>query len=248
MKRILPCFLAAALAVPAVLSAAMFEGKVNFTITTAKGPQEITYNIKGDKLRIDMPGAPAGAGGIIIDTTKHETTVVMDAQHMYMVQKLPDAAAAPQGAKAPPQADLQKTGEKEKILGYEAEKYISTSPDGAKAELWLAEGLGSFVAFGSGTIASPAMGGPRGRPGSPSAGGQAWERALAGKDLFPLRCVNHDKDGKEFRLEATAIDKQSLPDSLFAPPAGYQKFDMEGMMKGAMPGGFPGMPKSPGKY
>ena len=29
---------------------------------------------------------------------------------------------------------------------------------------------------------------------------------------------------------------EPLPDSLFAPPAGYQKFDMGNMMKGMMPG------------
>ena len=32
-------------------------------------------------------------------------------------------------------------------------------------------------------------------------------------------------------MEATAINKQSLPDSTFQPPPGYQKFDMGGMMK-----------------
>lgn len=75
-----------------------------------------------------------------------------------------------------------------------------------------------------------------GGPGGGGAVPQAWERALAGKDLFPLRVVARDKGGKEdFRLEATAIEKQTLAAALFAPPAGYQKLDMGGMMQG-MPG------------
>jgi hypothetical protein len=37
-------------------------------------------------------------------------------------------------------------------------------------------------------------------------------------------------------MEVTAIDKKSLPDSLFVPPDGYQKFDMGGMMRGMIPG------------
>ncbi len=234
MKRLLPCLLAAALAVPAVLSAAAFEGKVNFTLTTAKGPQQLAYSIKGDKMRMDLPGTAMGAGGIIMDLAKHEVTVVMDAQHMYMTNPLPDPSAPSPDGKAAPQGSLEKAGEKEKILGYDAEKYIATGPDGAKTELWLTNAIGTFMPFSGG--------GPMGRGGrgGPGAGGQAWERALAGKDLFPLRVVTHDKDGKEFRMESTAIDKASLPDSLFEPPAGYQKFDMQSMMRGAMPGGFGG--------
>lgn len=121
----------------------------------------------------------------------------------------------------------EKTGEKETILGYSAEKYLASSSDG-KTDLWLAEGLGSFMmAHGGGP-----MGGKRG-----AAAPQAWERALAGKDLFPVRVVGHDKDGKEnFRMEVTAVEKKPLRDSLFTPPAGYQKFDLGGMMQGMMPG------------
>lgn len=59
--------------------------------------------------------------------------------------------------------------------------------------------------------------------------------------MFPLRVVSTDKGSKEtFRMEATEVKKESLPDSLFAPPADYQKFDMGGMMRGM---GLPGMPK-----
>src|SRR5690606_21257588 len=117
-----------------------------------------------------------------------------------------------------------------KILGYTATKYISTG-DGTKTDLWLAEGLGTFMGFNT----NPMAGGRR------KAAPQAWERALAGKELFPLRVTGRDKSGREsFQLEVTAIDKTSLPDSLFVPPAGYQKFDMGGMMKGMLKGMIPG--------
>jgi hypothetical protein len=100
---------------------------------------------------------------------------------------------------------------------------------------------------------------PMGRGRAPTAT-PAWERALEGKDLFPLRVVGYEKgkprsekgksaekskgknaSGNEsFRMEVTAIDKAPLPDTLFNPPAGYQKFDMGGMMKGMMKGMIPG--------
>jgi hypothetical protein len=227
MKNPSRCLLAVALFAPAVLSAASFEGRVNFKMTSPRGaPQEIAYNIKGDKIRVEMPGQ-AAMGGIIIDTTKRESTVIMDQQKMYMTMALPDVAA--QASKKAEEVKLEKTGEKETILGLTAEKYIATHPD-STSEMWLAEGLGTFMSAPSGN--------PMGGRGGGNSQAQAWERALAGKELFPLRVVSKDKAGKEsFRMEATAIDQKPLPDSLFAAPAGYQKFDMGAMMKGfGLPG------------
>jgi len=174
------------------------------------------------------------AAAVLIEPAKRRAVMLMDAQKMAMVMTLPDPATAAPG-EAPNEAPkLEKTGEKEKILGHTAEKYIVTH-QGTKPDLWLAEGLGAFVAFNPGS----AMGG-RGGPPAP----KGWERALAGKELFPLRVVSYDKAGQEAsRMEVTAIDKQSLPDTLFAVPADYQQMDMSAMMRGGMPGGFPGAPR-----
>jgi len=49
--------------------------------------------------------------------------------------------------------------------------------------------------------------------------------------------VSKNSKGKETtRMEATAVEKTSLPASDFAPPAGFEKFDMGAMMKGLIPG------------
>lgn len=224
MKTFLRVFLTSAVLAPAALSAASFEGKVSFKMTSGRGqPQEIHYNIKGDKVRMEMPGQKA-MGGMIMDTSKKEMTMIMDEQKTYMVMAMPQTAIDAMGKKGE-DVQLEKTGETEKILGYTATKYIATN-EGTKTDLWLAEGLGTFMGFNN----NP-MGGRR------AAAPQAWERALAGKELFPLRVVGKDKSGKEsFRMEVTAVDKRSLPDSLFTPPADYKKFDMGGMMKGMIPG------------
>lgn len=230
MKKLLVSVFASAVFAPAVLLAGAFEGKVNFAITTGKGQsQQINYNLKGDKIRIEMPGQK-GMGGMIVDPMKKEMLVMMDEQKMYMVMAMPDVAAQAVEAKSG-EVKLEKTGQKEKILGYDAEKYVATH-EGTTTELWLAEGLGTFMSFNQG---NPMMGGRGSRGGAQPT--QSWERALAGKELFPLRVVSKDKSGKDsFKMEATAIEKQSLPESLFVPPAGYQKFDMGGMMKGMIPG------------
>jgi len=218
-----------ALLAPACLLAAAFEGKVNLTMTSGGKAQPMTYSIKGDKVRIDMAAAK-GMGGMILDPVKKQATIVMDEQKMYMTMAIPDATPAPAaGGGKSEEATFEKTGETEKILGYTATKFLSTH-QGTTTELWLAEGIGTFMSFAGG---NPMGGGARG--GAPAT--QPWESALAGKQLFPLRVVGRDKSGKEsFRMEATAVQRQSLPDSHFAPPAGYQKFDMGNMMQGMMPG------------
>ena len=227
MKQFPRLLLASALLAPAAIFAASFEGKVSFKMTTGRGQgQEMHYNIKGDKIRMEMTGQK-GMGGMIMDTSKKEMIMIMDEQKMYMTMQIPEAAAQAIEKKGE-NATLEKTSETEKILGYTATKYIATNQD-TKTEMWLAEGLGKFTGFSN----QNPMGGRRGG----TAAAPAWERALAGKELFPLRVVGLDKGGKEnFRMEVTAINKESLPDTLFAPPAGYQKLDMGGMMKGMIPG------------
>jgi hypothetical protein len=224
-KLILPLLL---LASPALL-AASFEGKVNFKISSAREKaQELSYQMKHDKIRMELAGQKQ-MGGMIMDLGKRETLMIMEEQRMYMVMAMPDVAAQAAEAKEE-DVKLEKTGKKETILGYTAEQYLATTK-GQKTELWLAEGLGTFMSMPDGNP----MGG--GRKGGGSGASRAWERALAGKELFPLRVVGLDQAGKEsFRMEVTAIEKKSLPDSLFSPPDGYQKFDMGGMMQGMMPG------------
>ncbi|MBI5690831.1 MAG: DUF4412 domain-containing protein [Verrucomicrobia bacterium] len=225
--HLLPLLLLAPLAV----TAASFEGKVAFKITADRGKaQEMSYQIKNDKMRVELAGQKE-MGGMILDLGKRQTIMLLDEQRMYMVMEMPDVAAQAAETKAG-DVKLEKTGETEKILGYTATKYVATH-ENKKTDLWLAEGLGTFMSMPSG--------GPMGGRSQAKSSEQAWERALAGKDLFPLRVVGYDgRNQPNFRMEVTAIEKKSLSDTLFAPPADYQKFDMGGMMQGLMPGGFPG--------
>jgi len=228
MKQLFRVLLASALLVPAALSAAAFEGKVTMKMSASakdKDPREIIYSIKGEKIRMEFPGQK-NMGGMIMDRSTKEMMMIMTDQKMYMTMAIPETATDAI-EKHNGDVKLEKTGETEKILGYTATKYIATS-DGTSTDMWLAEGLGTFMSMSNNN--------PMNRRGGAQPQ-QAWERALAGKELFPMRVVGHDKGGKEsFRMEVTAVEKQSLPDSFFAPPEGYQKFDMGGMMGGMMKG------------
>jgi hypothetical protein len=156
--------------------------------------------------------------------------MLMAQQHMYMVRSLPaPAAAAGNTAEKAGSATLEKTGTTEKILGYDCVKYLVKDKN-TTTELWLTEQLGAFMGF--------ATGGPMGRRGSaPAAPG--WEEALKGKDFFPMRVVSTEGGKEVGRIEVTAVEKKSLPDSLFTVPDGWQ--DMGAMMRGmGAPGQFPG--------
>ncbi|MBI5380930.1 MAG: DUF4412 domain-containing protein [Opitutae bacterium] len=225
MKQLtLVCVLMGALISSTVFAADPFEGKISLNITTAKGrTQKLDLAMKGKLQRMDMAMGEKTMGSIL-DLEKRQVTVMMPEQQMYMVMPMRDAAAA--AKQEATEAKLEKTGQTEKILGYLCQ-LCTVKVNGKTTEMWLAEGLGSFI--GMGGAASP-MGG---RPPPQS----TWEKALAGVEGFPLRVVEKDAAGKEvFRMEATRVEKAAQPDALFAPPAEYRLFDMGAMMQG-MPGG-----------
>ena len=229
MKTFTKFLCAAALLSPAALTAATFEGKVTMTMTAAKGgtPTPINFSVKPGFSRMDMQAEGATAS-IILDQAKEEMIILMPEQKMYLTRAIPKPKADSAASK-PSDVVVEKTSVTEKILGYTCTKYIAKEKD-STTEMWVTDELGTFIGMSN----SAPMGGGR-RGGAPK---QAWEEALQGKDAFPLRVVSTaNKGGKEsFRMEATAIDKQKLPASLFAAPDDFQKLDLGGMMRGMIPG------------
>jgi len=211
-------------------AAGTFEGKVSLAITANKGrPMNLDYSLKGQKVRMDMQ-AEGNQVASIMDMAKLEMLMLMPDQQMYMVMPIKqpvEQALAKQGEST---ADIEVTGKTDTILGYKCSQ-ILVKDKGTVTEMWVAEGLGMFMGLGGG---GPMGGGMMG--GRKSANAAKWEEALKGKGGFPLRVITRDAKGKDtFKLEATKIEPGPLPDSLFSPPAGYQKFEMPnlgGMLKG----------------
>jgi hypothetical protein len=218
------------MATPAVLSAAAFEGKVQMTMTDAKGrsvPMELW--VKDGFVRAEMDTGKGEKMAMITDEKKQEMITLMPGQNMYMTIDL--KGVAERVAKSSNEGSFEKTGETQKILGYTCTKYIFKSKDGT-SEIWATEDLGKFV--GTGLFGGGRMGGKRSAASIP-----AWQKALMEKDLFTLRVVSLNPKGKkQFRLDVVKIEKGPQADALFAPPPGAQKFSFGGMMKGL---GLPGM-------
>jgi hypothetical protein len=197
-----------------------FEGKVRFALTADRGTTLMTYFMKGGLTRMEIEAGKGRTAVMLLDLAKHEMTMLIPEQKMFMVHPLPDPAAPAAAGQGPAvQPDVQRTGEYETILGHKCEKIVVKSHD-ATAEIWGAEGMGVFM--------NPGMGGPMGR--GRAAPRSAWETELAGRGFFPLRVVVHDDSGKQtMKMEATEIDPSTPDDSLFVPPADYQKFEMPAM-------------------
>lgn len=221
MKKLLPpLFVIAALLATASLSAKEFEGTIKMKLTDGRSKaMPLEYSIKGGLLRTDMQVEEGMTATAIIDVAKDEMIMLMPGQPMYMVMPLKQAAAKASGHVGE-EPELINTGETEVILGYKCTKYLVKSKE-AVTEIWATDEIGAFRGFSS------SMGGG-GQPAAPA----SWERALAGKNFFPLRVASAAGSKQKFRMDVTAIEPKSLPASFFAPPAGYQKFDMGGMMQG----------------
>lgn len=210
--------------------------------SSSNAPQSLNMSLKEGYMRTDISNGKGALGASIMDMKNMQMIILMPQQQMYMVQPIPqpNAAGRPAGAAAGQPStgnaeSLQDTGVKETILGYVCTKYTVTGKNGT-AEIWVTDQLGSFFGMPHG-----GPGGPGGRSQPP----QEWENALKGGNFFPMRVISNN--GKSnFKMEVTAIDKTSLPDSLFQAPAGWRKFDMGAMMGGMMPGGYPGARPSSG--
>jgi hypothetical protein len=214
-------------AVSALLAAVQsfaFEGKVSLALTAERDrAMNMDYSLKGQKVRMDM-NAEGNQVAMIMDTAKQEMLMLMPDQQMYMVMPMKKAIEQAVQKAGVGTADVEVTGKTETILGYKCSQ-ILVKDKGTVTEAWVAEGLGAFMGMGSGG----GMGGGMFGGGKP-ANAAKWEEVIKGKGGFPLRVITRDAAGKQvYKMEATKIEAGSLPDSLFVPPAGFQKFSMPGM-------------------
>lgn len=218
-------FAVVALGAAVLGQAAAFEGKVSLAISSGKGKgqnQVLDYSIKGGAVRIDMT-AEGKSFASIMDLQNMEMLMLMPDEQMYMVMPIKETVDKAMDKVVENDATIEKTGRTETILGYKCDEYV-TKDKKTTTEIWIAEGLGTFMGLGNNG------GGMGGMFGGKSKAAEGWEQKFKGKPGFPLRVVSRDAKSKEtFRMEATKIEPGSLPASLFQPPAGWQKFQMPNM-------------------
>lgn len=229
MNHLLRIFAVSSLLTAAQTFAAdAYEGKVTLALTADKGrSQEMNYSMKGRKLRMDM-NTEGHTSSTIMDMEKLEMVMLMPEQKTYMVMPIKQPAVDQAAKNVESNTDVQRTGKTEKILGYTCDQILVTDKTkGTVTEIWVANDLGTFMGLGSGGGGGGGMFGSHKNSGPAAA---KWEEVLKGKGGFPLRVISRDGGGKQtFKMEATKIEPGPQPESLFAPPADYEKFSMPGL-------------------
>lgn len=197
-----------------------FTGVVTYDLRANGQSTTMRYLSRDGKIRqeMEMPGLP-GPVFMLFGATPGKMQVVMASMGMYMETDLTDHNAAPLPSATAKAPVVKKLGS-ETIAGLSCDNYLIGEDQ--DMEVCVAKGLGWFM---NGSMPSGPM--PGARPSTPDL--SAYRSAF--KDgMFPLR-VTQIKDGKrEVILEATAIDRKTVPEaSLFVLPPGLQKMNMPGM-------------------
>ena len=144
MKRVL-VFLSLTLS----LSAARADLVLQQNIESAMMNGMVTTQIKGNRIRVDMPASPQGAMSTIMDlnsgdsiTLLHQQKVAMKVPGAEIKQLAQNMKARSGGTNAP--AVFHDTGKTGKVDNYDAEIYSWSSPDGANQTVWVAKNYPNY--------------------------------------------------------------------------------------------------------
>lgn len=224
MSRLLTATAALALlgGVASQVHAQSFEGEVDYKITGKTGQNmDLAYMMKGDHIRqvINMDGRDMV---VLMDATKHTMTMVMPQQQAYMTMDMNHMAQRMGNQSATDVPKITATGKTETIAGHKCEHYMIARTDEDSVDVCVAKGMGYYMSGG-------AMQARTGMGAMPSGANMAEWKKVFKDGFFPLKVTTSNGS---MSMEATKVEPKSLPDNLFAPPAGYKEMQM-----GGMPGG-----------
>jgi len=197
----------------APVAAQEFEGVFTSRVPGPGGTLELKTSVKGARYRMDVALPGQGTVAMIGDPAAGEIYLVMAAQQMIMVMKLPEGDRASEPGTGT-EASFTATGRKEVIAGHNCEYFRFTEGTNV-TEVCFASDLGAFRGGAS------LFGGPPGRTGMPAT--PPWARELLRKGAFPLKVA---RGNGEVVWEVVAVERKSLEAALFTPPANYQRMTM----------------------
>jgi Domain of unknown function (DUF4412) len=188
-----------------------FEGVVTFQSTNK---DSFTYFAKGNKVRIEPNDAKHSGAALLIDGSGKSFTMVMPEQKVYMTVPMNQGDTHVADTV---RGKVTKVGS-ETVAGVPCDDYQGTDAKGQKQDTFcVAHGMGNFVWGPQGNNVLARM--------APHISGLS--DAISG-GAFPLKVVN--KEGQTTFI-ATKIEKKSLDDALFSPPAGYTQMNMPAGMQ-----------------
>lgn len=178
-----------------ITASLLWSARADLTVVTKiEGGEvtEMTWKVKGDKVRLEMPG---GAPTII--DKKTGDILVLSPNKVF--RRIPGTKP-----KEIEKSKLAPTGRKETILGHETDEFVFETPSG-KSSFWIALKYPEAAAIV-----------PQLQPLSPDAGPNY--RDLPG---VPIRIHRKTSAGKEVTITITSIKQDLLDEAEYLPPKDF---------------------------
>ncbi len=188
----------------------------------------ITTQIKGDKIRVDMPSSPQGAMSTIMDLSSGDSTtlfhdrkvamLVPGAEIKQMAENLKKSRASAGTNAAPPK--FQDTGKTGKVGNYTTEIYTWASPDGANQTVWVAS---DFPDYSKIKVQMDKLN------NSPVA--QMSKGAAPDVNTLPGMVVKTQMEMNGQKVTSTLVSakESSVDASIFQTPKDYQQMNQPGL-------------------
>jgi hypothetical protein len=191
--------------------------------------------LSGNDIRTETFNENEPTGAAIIKAKEKKIIILMDEDKKYMevdFEALKQMANAfknmkPQEQKEeektpPAKPSIKKTGKSITILGYSCDEYIMED-EGTTSSAWICPNFTTFWKTFAEMGKSFEM--------DKSKGPNDWFTEVVGESGFPFKTTEKTKDGKLLsEWEITNLDKSKHDASLFAPPKGYTKMNMNDML------------------
>ena len=224
-------------AVPALAFEGVIESKMTMNRGKADGapagtPTSFsgtgTITLKGLNSRMEhqtsIPGMPAGGKTVVIYRADEKTTYILNPNAKTYSKHVQDKNENENDADAS-KWTVKKLG-KDTVAGRSTEHVqVQRAGEGETLDVWIDKNLVS-----AGDLEKAIAGSGGGKSG--------WWGALKkeGVSGVPLKVISHNAKGEQgVTWEATSVKAQSVPDSVFAIPAGYTESKGYGEMGGTSP-------------
>ncbi|HEY2369612.1 MAG TPA: DUF4412 domain-containing protein [Polyangiaceae bacterium] len=196
--------------VSTLASLVAFEGEIDMTMTMALAPatgMTTSFEMRGTKVRTETKGLATSVS--ITDMGAKKSWMIDNTARTYTEIDLAKLGSSSSSA-VKSTAKARSLGKADKVAGYSCDLWEVVDAT-MRAEMCMASGL-SMMALG--------LSGPFSMLFTKD--DDAWSQVLS--HGFPLRLVITDPSGAPMmKMEATRVEKRSIPDSEFAIPAGYTK-------------------------
>ncbi|MHA3773742.1 DUF4412 domain-containing protein [Verrucomicrobiota bacterium sgz303538] len=181
----------------------------------------MTYKIKGDLARMDMPTGPAGAMSTVINTGTGDVTTLIHSQKMAMKMNLKDVKAQMEAMQKSAGLDKSKaqppkpTGEKAKVGQWDTEVYTADA-GGMKMKIWAARDYPN----------ADAIKGQLNKVVEATSGGVFDPKVYD----VPGLIVKTEAEGPQGKVTTTLVDvkEQPVAESEFQVPSDYKEMKMPG--------------------